>query len=191
MQLDPTDLQDKLASQKTGLKVAELAYRYAKMNREVAEIGVKEFIDGISKEDIEQADLAVAEAKLKRMDAEKQAKKSKNPNDDLAFLEAKIAEDKAKAKKETLIKYTEAKNVKELESEVFKAKEEELKKEGDWQLEKSRGEKLRKAIEACKVVAPIAGTVGYPRHVEVEDTFRQGDVMFQIFPDAAPKTKSK
>ncbi len=191
VEFDSSDLQDTLNNQKIGLKAAETAYRQAKMAREVAEIGVKEYIDGISKEDIELANKAIAEATAERVRVEDQAKKSQSAEDQLALTEARIAEEKAKSKKEILIKYTEAKNVKELESEVFKAKEEELNKEGALQREKSKAEKLRREIEECKLLAPISGTVGYLRPVEEEDTFKQGEVVFRIFPLATPSAKTQ
>ena len=68
---------------------------------------------------------------------------------------------------------------------------EELKAEAVFQREKSKEEKLRREIEACKVVAPIDGTVGYLRPVEEEDTFREGEVVFRIFPHPAPKPNPK
>ncbi|MDR3634755.1 MAG: hypothetical protein P4L84_13205 [Isosphaeraceae bacterium] len=191
LEFDSADLQDALTNQKIGIQAAEAAYRNAKMNREVAEIGVKEFVDGISKEDIELADAAIAQAKAERLSAEAKAKSSQSAEDQLALTEARIAEQKAIGKKAILIKYTEAKDLKELESEVFKAKEEELKKEAVLQREKSKGEKVRREIAACKVVAPTDGTVGYLRPVEEEDTFQQGEVLFRIFPEKTSKPKSQ
>lgn len=191
IEFDATDLQDALAVQKIRVQAAESSYRNTRMTREVAEIGVKEFADGISKEDIDQADAAIAQATAERIRAEAKAKASKSGEDQLELTEAQITERKAKAKKEILIKYTEAKNLKVLESEVFKAKEEELKSEGAWQREKSKAEKLRREIEACKVMAPINGTIGYLRPVEEEDTFQQGEVLFRIFPDTTLKPNSR
>lgn len=190
LQFDATDLQDALTNQMIGVKAAEAAYRNAKMNREVAEIGVKEFVDGISKEDIEQADAAIAQATADRLHAEDQANTSKSEDSQHALGEAQINERKAKAKKAILVKYTEVKDRKELESEVFKAKEEELMKEAALMREKLKAEKLRREIEECKVVAPIAGTVGYLRPVSEEDTFKQGEVLFRIFPEAKVKPES-
>jgi multidrug efflux pump subunit AcrA (membrane-fusion protein) len=191
VEFDSTDLRDALARQSLGVESVEAAYRTAKMSREVAEIGVKEFVDGISKEDVERADAAIAQATAERARAEDRVKTSKSAKDQLVLTEARIAEQKAIAKKAILIKYTEAKNLKELEIEVLKAKEVELKAEAVFQLEKSKEEKLRREIEACKVVAPIDGTVGYLRPVEEEDTFREGEVVFRIFPHPAPKPDSK
>lgn len=190
VEFDPTDLQDALTAEKIELKSVEAAYRYAKMTREVVEIGVKEFADGISKEDIELADVAISKAKSERARAEDRAKGSESEEDKVALVEARINEQKAKDKKAILIKYTEVKNIKELESEVFKAKEAELDKEAAWQGEKLKAEKLRKEIEACKVLAPIDGTIGYLRPVDVEDSFRQGEVVFRIFPGRTPRADS-
>ena len=190
IEFDSSDLQDTLNRQTITLKAAETAYRSAKMAREVVEIGVKEFTDGISKEDIEQADMAIALASARRASAEDRAKSSHSEEDKVALIEAKINEQKAKGKKAILIKYTEVKNLKEIEGEVFKAKEEELKKEAVLVGEKSKAEKLRKEIDECRVAAPMDGTIGYLREVEVEDTFEQGEVLFRIFPPRVPQPGS-
>lgn len=190
IEFDSSDLKDAPTNQLIGVKAAEADYRNGKMKREVAEIGVKEFVDGISKEDIEQADAAIAQATAGRVRAEDQAKTSDSDDNQRALTEARIAEAKAKAKREILVKYTEAKDLKELEAEVFKAKETELEKEAAFLREKSKAEKLRREIDQCKVVAPIDGTVGYLRTVEEEDTFKQGEVLFRIFPPKSTKPAS-
>lgn len=190
VELDASALQDALVQQKYRFKAAEEAHRAATIDREVAEIGVKEFVDGISKEDIEQADMEIAQATAVRLRAEELAK-SGAAADKLALAEAQSGERKARAKKAILLKYTEAKDLKALQGEVFKARAEELAREGAWQRERLTGEKLRRAIDACKVVAPIDGTVGYLRPVEVEDTFQKGEVLFRIFPATAPNPASK
>jgi multidrug efflux pump subunit AcrA (membrane-fusion protein) len=187
IEFDSSDLKDALAVQKIGVEAAEAAYRSARMSREVAEIGVKEFVDGISKEDIEQADAAIARAAAERTVAEAKVKASQSPDDRQVLAAARLAEQKALAKKAILVKYSEVKEVKELESEVFKAKEEELMKELAWRREKSKADKLQKDIDACKVIAPIDGTVGYLRPVDEEDTFQERELLLRIFPDTKPK----
>ena len=89
VEFDPGDLKDALANQKNNAKAAEAAYRTARMTREVAEIGVKEFVEGISKEDIEQADAAIAQATGERVRAEEEARTSKSAEDQLALTEAR------------------------------------------------------------------------------------------------------
>ena len=191
VELDDTQLREALTNQKLGIKAAEAAYRSAKMNREVAEIGVKEFVDGISKEDIEMADADIAQATAERLRAEDKAKLSKLPEDEQALGDAQLAEQKAKAKKEILVKYTDAKDLKELEGEVFKAKEVERVTQAALQRETSKADRLRRDIEACKAVAPTDGVVGYLRPIDEEDTFQQGEVMFRIFPQRARSSDAR
>ncbi len=118
---------------------------------------------------------------------EDRAKSSHSEEDKVAALiEAKINEQKAKDKKAILIKYTEVKNLKEIEAEVFKAKEEELKKEAVLVGEKSKAEKLRKEI------GMNAGCCSDGRHHRLstgsrglEDTFEQGRGVVPDLPAAA------
>ena len=104
---------------------------------------------------------------------------------------AQIAEDRARAQKAILVKFAQAKHVKELEGQVFKAKREELGLEASWLRERSKEEKLRREITACRVVAPIDGVVGYLRPVAEGDAFRWGEVVFRIFPEPTPRSKTE
>jgi HlyD family secretion protein len=188
VEFDSADLRDALTRQEMAVKSIEAAYRAAELRREVAEISVKEFIDGIAKEDIARADARIAQATAERMRAEERAKESRSAADRRVLAEGQIAEGRAKAQKAILVKYAGAKHVKELEKQVFKAKGEELSMEAAVLRERSKEEKLRREIAACRVVAPIDGVIGYLRAVEEGDAFRSGEAVFRIFPDPTPKS---
>jgi multidrug resistance efflux pump len=191
VEFDSAHLREALTRREMAVKSVEAAYRAAEMRREVAEIGVKEWVDGISKEDIARADAQIVQAIAERMRAEERAKASESAADQRVLAEAQMAEGKARAEKAILVKYAEAKHFKELEGEVFKAKGEELRMEAALLRERSKEEKLRREIAACGVVAPIDGVVGYLRPVKEGDAFRWGEVVFRIFPDPTPKSNTE
>ena len=60
-----------------------------------------------------------------------------------------------------LVDYTKDKTIKELESEVEKARSDELAKKATWELETGKEKKLEKQIAACKIMAPSDGLVVY------------------------------
>jgi hypothetical protein len=163
VEFDSADLRDALTRQGLAVTSAEAAYRAAALRREAAEVGVKESVAGMER-----------------------AKTSRSAADRLVLTGAQVAEEGARAEA-ILVKCAEAKKLKELEGEVFKAKEEELRMEAALLRERSKEERLRRDIAACKVVVPIDGVVGYLRPVGEEDTFREGEVVFRIFPEPTPR----
>ena len=172
-ELDSAALQDKLINQKITTKSAEANFENAKLTREVAEIAVIEYEEGIFKQDLEtvEGEIKLAESDLTRAEdrldwADRMFEKgyvSKAPKiaDELTLEKAKFALEQAQSKKKVLEKYTKDKTIKELQSEVEKANSDELAKQATWELEKDKEEKLEKQIANCKLLAPSDGLVVY------------------------------
>jgi len=172
-ELDSASLKDQLTSQMITTKGAEAAYLNAKLTREVAEIAVREYVEGIFKQDWEtvQGEIALAEADRKRAEdrlewsnkmlAKGYVSKGQNISDSLTLDRAAFAFEQAQTKKNVLEKYTKDKTVKELKSEVEKARSDELAKQSTWELEKSKEEKLKRQITNCRIIAPGDGLVVY------------------------------
>jgi HlyD family secretion protein len=172
-ELDSAALSDQLTSQMITTKGAEAAFQNAKLTREVGEIAVIEYVEGIFKQDLEtvKGEIALAQADLKRAEdrlewSDKMLKKGyvslgQNISDNLTLQRAKFAVEQAQTKKDVLLTYTKHKTEKELQSEVKKSLSDELAKQSTWELEKSKEEKLRKQIANCKLVAPADGIVVY------------------------------
>ena len=59
----------------------------------------------------------------------------------------KAALELAEAKKKTLVEYTKPRRLKQLQSEVEKARGEELARQADWELAKAREARLEQAIK--------------------------------------------
>jgi hypothetical protein len=101
------------------LQSAAVDYENAKLTREVSEIAIVEYSEGIFKQDRDtlKGELALAESDFER------ARGSSASNE-----KAKLRVDRAKDRLTTLEKYTKPKTLKELQSEVEKARSNELAK---------------------------------------------------------------
>ena len=201
-ELDSVFLKDQLINQRITTKSAEALFLNAKLAREVAEIAVNEYEQGILKSDqatlrnsAEAAHKAVerAESRLQRIKrAQEQiatapiAKADKRPADVVAELdlidrleasqqlieEGKAALELAKSKQEQLEKYTSVKMIKELRIELDEKRSKELAREATWDLEKSKEAKLERQISACVIRSPGTGVVIY---ANTPDRNQRGD----------------
>ncbi|MGE3820095.1 MAG: sigma-70 family RNA polymerase sigma factor [Isosphaeraceae bacterium] len=168
-ELDSSGLRDKLHNQWIATKAAEAAHLEAKLTREVAEVAVKEYDDGIFPSELRriQGEIALAESDLKRAEdrvlwSDKMLERgfvspSQNASEKIQLQKVRFALEQAQTRRNVLEKHTRGKTAKELQSEVEKARADELGKRSAWELEKSREEKLRGQIDKCKLVAPADG----------------------------------
>lgn len=191
-ELDSAILNGQLTNQVLTTKKADEAYQNAKLAREIAEIALTEYIDGIYKQEFETASREItlsktaadkAKARLERtqiarkkltnalavggggrtaveimaeLDIEDRIDASEQ-----VLARATFSLKQAETKLYVLEKYTKDKTVKELKSEVEKARANELSKQATGFLEKSKEEKLTKQIANCKILAPAEGMVVY------------------------------
>src|SRR5271166_266241 len=172
-ELDSASLNDSLTNQKIATQGAEASFQNAKLTREVAEIAVKEYEEGIFLQDkataegefkLAESDLARAADRVDwatRMYEKGYVSKAQKVSEELNFQKAKFALEQAESKLHVLLEYTKGKTIKELRSEVEKARSDELAKEQTYSLEKTKEAKLVKQIENCKLFAPGDGIVVY------------------------------
>jgi multidrug efflux pump subunit AcrA (membrane-fusion protein) len=172
-ELDSASLKDQLTNQTITTKGAEAAYQNAKLTREVAEIAVTEYEEGIFQQDYEtvMGEIALANSDLKRAEDRLVWSKAmllkgyisvgQNISEQLAVQKAVFSLEQAQTKKKVLEKYTKNKTIKELRSEVEKARSDELAKQATWDLEKTKEAKLNRQITNCKLFAPSDGLVVY------------------------------
>jgi HlyD family secretion protein len=172
-QLDSASLKDQLVNQKITTKSAEANHENAKLTREVAEIAVVEYEEGIYKQDLStvegeiklaESDLSRAEDRLdwaRRMFSKGYVSKATAVSEELTLKKAHFALEQAQSKKKVLVDYTRGKTVKELKSEVEKARSDELAKKATYSLEDSKEKKLEKQIANCDILAPADGLVVY------------------------------
>ena len=172
-ELDSASLRDNLTNQKIATQGAEASFQNAKLTREVAEIAVKEYEEGIFLQDkatcegeikLAESDLARASDRVDwatRMYEKGYVSKAQKVSEELNFQKTKFALEQAESKLHVLLEYTKGKTIKELRSEVEKARSDELAKEQTFQLERTKEAKLEKQIINCKLFAPGDGIVVY------------------------------
>ncbi len=189
-ELDSSGLHDQLTSQQIAEQRANAAHQNAKLSREVAEIAVAEYVEGIFKQDLytlksqvagAEAAIQKAEDRLERTQRARQRMSevakdaAKTPADIAAELdivdrledaEQRLQQERktlelTRAKLDVLEKYTREKTTKALKVEAERKRTEELGKQEAWVLEKNKVEKLKKQIEACRIFTLRDGVVIY------------------------------
>lgn len=205
-ELDASDLKDELDNQRIGTEGAKAAYRNARLSREAAEIAVKEYTEGIYKQEIGAARSAIdtARGEVKRAEAlrddtQAQVKKNALPRerldvDELAVKKARLSLEKAESQRTTLEKLTHPRKLKQLQLEVEKAAANEAARIVAYDREQTRLDELRKKVDRCKILAPVDGRVSYRRpdgngprfRLERGAAVRDGEFLVRIIPEAAP-----
>ena len=171
---DRSGIDDAIINQRITVQSSEANFENAKLTREVAEIAIIEYEEGIFKQDqsTAQGEIRLAqnnwerardsiEATESRLAKIKQASRGTAEDIALEFSfednvvqavlrepRARVELEKAKSKLELLRKFAGPKRVTELKAEVEKARSDELARQAQWELEKV---KLKKLQEAAKM----------------------------------------
>jgi HlyD family secretion protein len=171
--LDSAALKDQLTNQQIATKSAAASYENAKLTREVAEIAVKEYVEGIYLQDLQtvEGEIKLAESDLSRSEdrvdwARRMFDKgyvslASKVSEELSLKKARFALEQAQQKKRVLVDFTKEKTIKELKSEVEKARSDELAKQATYALEDTKEKKLGRQIDLCTLKAPSDGLVVY------------------------------
>ena len=109
-----------------------------------------------------------------------------NIADHLAQDRANFELEQAQTKRDVLLKYTKDKTVKEKDSDVQKARADELSKQSTFELEKTKEAKLERQIKACVLKAPGDGIVVY-----ANEQGRMGQNQLQIEEGATVRERQK
>jgi HlyD family secretion protein len=193
-ELDASALNDLLTNQRIATKVAEAGYQNAKLTREVAEIAVAEYEEGVFKQDLQTIKGEIALAQKDRQRAEERlewAKKMKDKGyvsssgviaEELGLAKALFDVEQVTTKKAVLERYTKDKTIKQLKSEVEKCRSDELAKKATFELEKAVENRMETQLKNYRIVAPVDGRVVYTRSIEADTVFREGDTLFRIVP---------
>ncbi len=172
-ELDSASLKDTLVNQTITTESAKANYSNAILTREVAEIAVKEYEEGIFVQDLANVDgeIKLAESDLsraldrvdwaRRMFDKGYVSEATKVTEELALQRAKFTKEQSQTKRHVLVTYTKGKTIKTLKSDVEKARSDELAKKATWELEVGKESKLRKQIQACTLLAPNDGLVVY------------------------------
>jgi RNA polymerase sigma factor (sigma-70 family) len=217
-QLDTAALKDQLTNQQITTAAAMATWENAQLTREVAELAVVEYEDGVYRREHADldAEIQLAEAVISLADEELKAAQAATENRALAIKRAEvdkirgsIALKKAQGRLRVLEDFTRGKTIKELKSEVLKAITSELAKKSIWDLESMKLKKLDRQITACEIRAPIDGTLVYaggrtqtvlrkdgtpalvPVVIEEGAQVRERQALFEIVPASGTKPVSR
>ncbi|MHC5540060.1 efflux RND transporter periplasmic adaptor subunit, partial [Singulisphaera rosea] len=172
-ELDSSALKDQFTNQIIATEGAKAAFKNAELTRMVAEIAVTEYEEGLFKQELQSVlgEITLAEAERNRaqdrlewsnrMTQKKYISIAQNIADKVSLQQKNFALEQAQTKKLVLEKFTKDKTIKELRSDVEKAKSDELAKQQTWDLEQKKQAKLEKQIKNCNLYAPNDGLVVY------------------------------
>jgi HlyD family secretion protein len=205
VELDGSELKDRLVNQEIATRNAEAAYQNARLSREVAEIAVEEYKIGIFQQDLQtiEGEIALALARSDRERAKDRLEWTKEmmakgyislsniTSERLALKKPRFIEETNGTKKVVHEKYTKSKTIKELQRELEKLRSDELAKKAMWKLEVVREHALREQVDNLRVVAPADGRVEYVFPIAADDVFHQGDVHFRLILDRTPNAAAK
>jgi hypothetical protein len=100
--------------------------------------------------------------------------------EDLALLKALLALEQAANKRSVLEKYTKEKVIKELKSEVEKARGDELARKAICELETTKTDHLKRDIARCKIDAPADGELILAPGIEKGTIVRERQLIFRV-----------
>jgi hypothetical protein len=110
---------------------------------------------------VADAELAVALAELESLKRSGGSSELALKRAELALARARLAREKATNRHHIFTHYTKDSVIKELTMALEKARSDELSRMATVELEESKEKKLERQIAACRLVAPIDGTVVY------------------------------
>lgn len=164
----------------------------ARMNREVADIALREYKEGEFPTRLMEidGDIALAKVELEFAEAEFREAKTRKPEDPAAVrrkerdrLRARLALEKAQRRREHLVKYTRDLKITELEAQCRIARGNERAKLAMYELELQK----EKRLDASRtIVAPVGGKLHYRhgpgRSIELGAQVFFGQPIFTIHP---------
>lgn len=166
---DPRDVKSRWRAQQIVTRRAEANYRQARLTREVAEIAIVEYEEGIFMQDLATINGEIALARSDRQRAEDRldwaqrmflkayVSKATLVSNEMNLKKARFALEQAEAKKKVLIEYTKQKTIKELKSEVEKARSDELAKQASWDRERRKELELGREVNWSRAGRDNAG----------------------------------
>ena len=166
---DPRDVKTRWRAQQLVTRRAEANYRQARLTREVAEIAVVEYEEGIFMQDLATINGEIALARSDRQRAEDRldwaqrmflkvyVSKATLVSNEMNLKKARFALEQAEAKKKVLIEFTKQKTIKELKSEVEKARSDELAKQASLDRERRKELELGREVNRSRAGRDNAG----------------------------------
>ncbi len=194
-ELDSSRILEAMIAQTIKRDSAQSSAKKAVIDRELAEIKLKEF-DSLNLIDLQTLRAEVLIAKGNRDRAKRDLERGKQMDKRLStnttsrfqdeFERLQTVLELTQTKLEIFEKYTSLKGRKQIEAELEQAKSEELAKKAGLELESDRCKKLEKQLAKVKLYAPTSGVVALPDSVNPNEAIvegaaiRQGQLIFSI-----------
>jgi HlyD family secretion protein len=173
IELDTSVLDDQINQQKITVEKARAAMIQAEKDHSVAQISVKEFLEGTYLKDLQDKDAQITISMENLRSAENALEHSQRmfrkgyisslelESQQFGVQRAKIELNSAKTAKDVLEKFTKLKTIEDLESKVTTAKAKLESEKAAFALEESKLKRLEAQRELCTIVAPQSGMVVY------------------------------
>jgi multidrug resistance efflux pump len=204
-ELDAATLRDRLTNQQIALQAAHAAFGSSRRAREAAEIATREYEEGTFKQDLvtidgeiklAEADAARAKDRAEwatRMKEKGFVSDAQKASEGTNLQKARFKLEQARSKKNVLLSYTKSKTIKELNSEIEKARADELARKQTLDLEQAKEETLRDQISKCRMLSPVDGKVVRPKSnaapvrsepptLKAGSPVHRGQIVMQIIP---------
>jgi HlyD family secretion protein len=205
-ELDASDLREKLADLGIAVKRAEGEYQYAKAAREVAELAVKEYVEGKYLQDkvaiqirikLAESELARSESKLdqtRKLYETGTTSKAQRVADELGLQKVRFDLELAMQELNLYENLSKVKAIKQLRAAAARAAADEAVCQAVLDLAKAREKKTRRQVEACRITAPCDGRVTYamrpagpgegqdPVPIREGDRVRERQVVVRVIP---------
>jgi multidrug efflux pump subunit AcrA (membrane-fusion protein) len=171
--LDSSQIEDQINQQKITFEKARSAMIQAEKDYQVAQIAVKEYLEGIYKKDLQDADAQITISLENLRTAQNVLDYSQRmfrkgyigalelESQEFAVQRAQLELDSARTAKDVLVNFTRLKMVEELESQQETARAKMESEKAAFALEQSRLERLEKQLDNCVIIAPQDGMVVY------------------------------
>lgn len=173
VELDASSLEEQINTQKIAFEKARAAMIEAEKDFEVAKISVEEYLQGIFKKELQDADAAItiamenlrtaqnAKAHSERMFRKGYVSSLEVESQQFGVQRADLELNAAKTARDVLVRFTKRKTLEDLESKRDTAKTKAESQRSSFELEEARLKRLQDQKKNCLIVAPQDGMVVY------------------------------
>lgn len=173
VELDASQLEDQINQQKITYEKARAAMVQAEKDYQVAEISVKEYVQGTYKKDVQDADAQITIALENMRTSQNVLQHSQRmfrkgyistlelEGQQFSVQRSQLELDSARTAKDVLENFTKLKNLEDLQSKVESAKAKMESEKAAFALEESRLKRLEDQSGFCVILAPQDGMVVY------------------------------
>ncbi len=201
-EFDSTELRERLATQEIAVHATQAEVHATRIAREVAVMALREYKEGdfIQHLASTEGQIKLSESKLaqaedrtdwtRRMFQKGYASRAENTSEELALKQARFALEEAQSQKKVLVDYSRERTTKALTGEIESARARELAAQAALAREQSVQKKLADQLLRCTVKAPAAGRVEFAAPFGAGAVVHDGQLIFRVVTDAAPKAKT-